>query len=102
MKVKGSGDEGQVPRLLTSLGTVNGPLPGQGETIGTARYWYVQINTTDTTVRHGCGHVPNGYTVTRKSVAGIVYDATDGTARWTDATAVLRASVAGIFGIRWE
>jgi hypothetical protein len=47
------------------------------------------------TVNHPLARVPNGYILIRSSKGGQVYDPTDGSARWTTKTLVLRDTVAG-------
>ena len=46
------------------------------------------------TVTHPLGRVPSGYILIRSKLGGQVYDPTDGSARWTAKTIILRDTVA--------
>ena len=49
---------------------------------------------TEQVVTHNLGRIPNGYIVIRSKLGGVVYDPTDGDARWTTTTMILRDTVA--------
>jgi hypothetical protein len=75
------------------------PLVGQTR-IGS--FWYlgiVAIGTTDTTLPHKLGRIPSGYILWRAQVAGSVYDGSHDGSDWTSSEIVLRATVAGNYGI---
>lgn len=57
------------------------------------------INTADTTLPHKLGRKPQGYQVVRNRVGGVVYDGTNFGTDWTDIQIVLRATVAGVYGL---
>ena len=51
------------------------------------------VATTEDTVPHKLGRVPNGYIVVKQDKAGIVYD---GTTAWTTTNLYLKSSVASV------
>lgn len=55
----------------------------------------VTINSSNTTITHNLGRVPNGYKVFRNGNGGVVYDSSAGTANWTTTTMDLRSTVTG-------
>jgi zona occludens toxin (predicted ATPase) len=58
-----------------------------------------KIGTSDTTLPHVLGRVPNGYIMYRSSSGGQVYDASTGESLWSRSSIVLRATVAGTFSV---
>lgn len=59
----------------------------------------VNINTTDTPLSHSLGRIPSIYLVGRNQGGGIVHDGTNSGTDWTTSSIVLRATVAGNYGV---
>ncbi len=57
------------------------------------------IDAADTAIPHAMGRIPNGYLVIRNTPGGVVFDGTNHGTDWTPQAIVLRASIAGTYGL---
>lgn len=85
--------------LQRALTIVTGPVLDNAKIGPYAALVGRAIGTSDTTLPHVLGRVPNGYIMYRSSSGGQVYDASTGESLWSRSSIVLRATVAGTFSV---
>lgn len=84
-------------RLQMTAFSVSGKIKDQNRmgSLGAAVSITTPTAGTEFTFPHPLGRVPNGYVVYRTALGGVVYDPSDGSARWDARTMILRSTVTG-------
>lgn len=82
-------------RLQMTAFSVSGQIKDQNRigTLGAAVAITTPTAGTEFVVAHPLGRMPNGYIVYRTALGGVVYDPSDGNARWNAQTLILRSTV---------